>query len=176
MTEGTSSLFTHNVPPSFTITLVSSASMNVFKDNTLVNFKNLLSEEINLQGEWQVAVTEITFPTQINNVTDNIIVYYKKDRVIASMKVEKDKNAQLSFLNRLRPQLTPQTSKTTATKETLTENAAEPQQDQLELLTDDEEMKVERDKDEILEEKNDSQTESILGQLQVLEQKPYLKS
>ena len=92
MTEGTSnSLFTHNVPLSFTITLVSSASMNVFKDNTLANFKNLLSEEINLQGEWRVAVTEITFPTQINNVTDNNIVYYKKDRVIASMKVEKDK-------------------------------------------------------------------------------------
>ena len=66
MTEGTSnSLFTHNVPPSFTITLVSSASMNVFKDNTLANFKNLLSEEINLQGEWRVAVTEITFPTEL---------------------------------------------------------------------------------------------------------------
>ena len=59
--------------------------MNVFKDKTLANFKNLLSEEINLQGEWRVAVTEITFPTQINNVTDNNIVYYKKDRVIASL-------------------------------------------------------------------------------------------
>ena len=92
MTEGTSNcLFTHNVPPSFTITLVSSASMNVFTDNTLANFKNLLSEEINLQGEWRVAVTEITFPTQIKNVTDNNIVYYKKNWVIASMKVEKDK-------------------------------------------------------------------------------------
>ena len=91
MTEGTSSLFTHNVPPSFTITLVSSASMNVFKDNTPANFKNFLSEEINLQGEWRVAVTETTFPTQINNVTDNNTVYYKKDRVIASMKLEKDK-------------------------------------------------------------------------------------
>ena len=63
--------------------------MNVFKDNTLANFKNLLGEEINLQGEWLVAVTEITFPTQINNVTDNNFVYYKHDRVIASMKVEK---------------------------------------------------------------------------------------
>ena len=97
MTEGTSSLFTHNVPPSFTITLVSSASRNVFKDNTQALFKNLLSEEINLQGEWRVAVTEITFPTQINNVTDNNNVYYKKDnnivfyKVIASLKVEKDK-------------------------------------------------------------------------------------
>ena len=91
MTEGTSSLFTHNVPPSFTITLVSSASMNVFKGNTLANFKNLLGEEIIMQGEWRVAVTEITFPTQINNVTDNNIVYYRKDWVIVSMKVEKDK-------------------------------------------------------------------------------------
>ena len=63
MTEGTSSLVTHNAPPSFTITLVSSVSRNVFKDNTLANFKNFLSQEKNLQGEWRVAVTEITFPT-----------------------------------------------------------------------------------------------------------------
>ena len=32
----------------------------------------------------------------------------------------------ISYLNRLRQQLPPQTSKTTATKETFTENAAEP--------------------------------------------------
>ena len=52
--------------------------MNVFKDNTLANFKNLLSEEIIFQGESRVAVIEITFPSQINNVTDNKKVYYKK--------------------------------------------------------------------------------------------------
>ena len=56
-----------------------------------MNFTNLLSEEIFLQGEWRIAVTEITFPTQINNVTDSNIVYFKKDRVIASLKFEKDK-------------------------------------------------------------------------------------
>ena len=44
-----------------------------------------------MQGEWRVAVTVITFPTQISNVTDNNIVCYKKDWVIVSMKVEKDK-------------------------------------------------------------------------------------
>ena len=38
----------------------------------------------------------------------------------------KHKNAQLSYFNRLRPQLTPQTSKTTATKEIFPENADEP--------------------------------------------------
>ena len=62
----------------------------------------------------------------------------------------KHKKAQLSYLNRLRPQLPPQTSKTTATKETFTDNV-EPQQEQLKLLTDDEEVPVEGVKDEILE-------------------------
>ena len=62
----------------------------------------------------------------------------------------KHKNAQLSYLNRLRPQLPPQISKTTATKETLTE-IVELQEDQLKLLTDDEEVSGERDKEEILE-------------------------
>ena len=88
----------------------------------------------------------------------------------------KHKNAQLSYFNRLRPQLPPPTSKTTATKVTFTENAAEPQQEQLELLPDDEQVRVERDKDEILEEKNDSQTESILGQLQFLEGKKFFRA
>ena len=63
---------------SFTITLVSSASINIFNDNSLASFKNLLSENIDLQGEWRVALTEITFPTHINNVTDTKLVYYKK--------------------------------------------------------------------------------------------------
>ena len=58
MTEGTSNLSTLHVPPSFTITIVSSASMNYFKDNTPANLINLLSEETNLQGEWRVAVTK----------------------------------------------------------------------------------------------------------------------
>ena len=87
----------------------------------------------------------------------------------------KHKNAQLSYLNRLRPQLPPQTSKTTATKETFTDNV-EPQQEQLKLLTDDEEVPVERVKDEKLEEKHNRQTESILGQLQVLEDKKFVRA
>ena len=56
------------------------------------------------------------------------------------------KKAQLSYLNRLRPLLLPQTSETTATKETFTEHA-EPQDKQLKMITDDEEEPVKRDKD-----------------------------
>ena len=76
---------------SFTITLLSSASMNIFIDNSLASFKYLLSENIDQQGEWRVALTEITFPTHINNVTDIKLVYYKKYKVKASLKVAKEK-------------------------------------------------------------------------------------
>ena len=41
---------------------------------------------------------------------------------------------------------------------------------------DDEEVPVELDKDEILEEKNDRQTENILGQLQLLEEKKLVRA
>ena len=76
---------------SFSITLVSSALMNIFIDISLASFKNLLSENIDLQGEWRVALSEITFPTHFNNVTDTKIVYYKKDKVKASLKVANGK-------------------------------------------------------------------------------------
>ena len=53
---------------------------------------------------------------------------------------------------------------------------AEPQQENLKLLTDDEEEPVERDKDEILEKKNDRRTEIILCQLQFLENKKFVRA
>ena len=76
---------------SFSITLVSSASMNVFIDTSLASFKNLLSEDIYLQGEWRIALSEITFPTHFYNVTDTKIVYYKKDKIKAVLKWQKIK-------------------------------------------------------------------------------------
>ena len=75
---------------SFSNTLVSSASMNIFIDNSLVSLKDLLSEDINLQGDGRVAITEIKFSTPFNNVTNTKIVYYKKEKVEASLKVAKD--------------------------------------------------------------------------------------
>ena len=62
---------------SFSITLVSSASMDIFIDNSLASFKNLLSENIRLQGERRVELSEITFATHFNNITDTKIMYYK---------------------------------------------------------------------------------------------------
>ena len=78
------------VKDSFSITLVSSASMNIFIDNSLGSFQNLLSEDTDLQGKWRVALSEMTFPTHFNNVTDTKIVYYKKDKLKANFKVAKN--------------------------------------------------------------------------------------
>ena len=76
---------------SFSFTLVSSASMNIFIDNSLASFKNLLSEDIDLQGEWRVALSEITFPTHFNNLTDTKIVCYKKTKLKQVLKWQKIK-------------------------------------------------------------------------------------
>ena len=58
----------------FTIDLISNASMEIFNDNTLASFRNQFSQPIQLQGEWQVALTSLSFPTNINNVNSGQIV------------------------------------------------------------------------------------------------------
>ena len=65
----------------FTIHLVSSASMNIFPDNTLANFKNFLSQEINLEDDWRVAISEIIFPANLYNVTDSLVKIYRKQNI-----------------------------------------------------------------------------------------------
>lgn len=60
---------------SFQIDLLSNASMTVFKGNTLADFSNFFPEQINLEGIWEVALTEISFPGKFNNVTDGKFAY-----------------------------------------------------------------------------------------------------
>ena len=65
----------------FTVYLVSSASMSVFTDNTLASFKNLFSEEIILDGDWRVALSEVIFPAYFYSVVDTEVrVYRKKEK------------------------------------------------------------------------------------------------
>ena len=61
----------------FTIDLLSNASMDVFNKNTMAAFRNQLSQPIHLQGEWQVALTSLSLPSNINNVNSGEIVVYK---------------------------------------------------------------------------------------------------
>ena len=52
----------------FTVHLVSSALLNFFPQNTLSSFKSYFNEEINLEGDWRVALSESIFSAKINQV------------------------------------------------------------------------------------------------------------
>ena len=64
---------------SFTIELVSNASSELFPDNTLSSFKNFLPEQVNLEGQWEVAVSEISYPSMYQNVTEEKFLFHDNE-------------------------------------------------------------------------------------------------
>ena len=64
----------------FTIDSISNASMEIFSENTMASFRNQLSQPIQLQGDWQLALTSLSFPSNINNVNSGEIVAYTNSR------------------------------------------------------------------------------------------------
>ena len=59
----------------FTVELVSNASFDCCPNNTLSAFTNFLPEQINHEGEWKVAITELSYPSLYRNITDEKFVY-----------------------------------------------------------------------------------------------------
>ena len=55
---------------SFTIELVSNAFFNCYPNNSISSFTNFLPEQINFKGEWEVAISEISYPSLYQNVTE----------------------------------------------------------------------------------------------------------
>ena len=60
----------------FTIDLISNASMGIFTNNTMAKFRNQLAQPLQLDGDWQVVLATISFPSNINNVNSAEIVAY----------------------------------------------------------------------------------------------------
>ena len=54
---------------SFTIELVSNAYFNCYPNKSFSSFTNFLPERIHLKGEWEVAISEISYPSLYQNVT-----------------------------------------------------------------------------------------------------------
>ena len=63
----------------FTVHLVSSASMIIFIQNKLSSFNNYFNEEINFEGDWRVAISEIFFPAIINQVNKNDLKIFSSE-------------------------------------------------------------------------------------------------
>ena len=63
---------------SFTIELVSIASAQLFADKTLSSFTNFLPKQLNLEGPWEVAFSEISYPSMYQNVTEGEIMFFDR--------------------------------------------------------------------------------------------------
>ena len=61
---------------SFTIELVSNASSQLFLNNTLSLFTIFLPEQVNLDGQWEVAISENSYPSMYQNVTEGKFMFY----------------------------------------------------------------------------------------------------
>ena len=61
---------------SFTIELVSNASGELFPDNTLSSFTNFLPEQVNLEGQWEVAISEISYRSMYQNITEGKLKFF----------------------------------------------------------------------------------------------------
>ena len=58
--------------------LVSNASAQLFPDNTLSSFTNFLPEQLNLDGQLEVAISEKSYPTMYQNVTEGKFMFFDK--------------------------------------------------------------------------------------------------
>ena len=56
--------------------LVSNASGELFPKNTLSSFTNFLPQLVNLEGQWEVAISEIPYPSRYQNITEGKFKFF----------------------------------------------------------------------------------------------------
>ena len=59
--------------------MVTNASAQLFPDNTLSSFRNFLPEQLNLEGQREVAISETSYPSMHQNVTESKFMFYDKN-------------------------------------------------------------------------------------------------
>ena len=64
---------------SFTVELGSNASSQLLPNNTLSSFTNFLPEQVNLDGQWEVEISEISYPSMYRNVTQGKFMFYDEN-------------------------------------------------------------------------------------------------
>ena len=64
---------------SFTIELVSNASGELFPENTLSSFTNFLPDQVNLEGQWEVAISEISYPSMYQTITEGYSKFFSRE-------------------------------------------------------------------------------------------------
>ena len=63
---------------SFTIELVSNAFGELFTNNTLSSSTNFLTEQVNLEGQWEVAIPEKSYPSMYQKITEGKFKFFEE--------------------------------------------------------------------------------------------------
>ena len=63
---------------SVTIGLVYNASGELFPNNTHSSFTNFLPEQVNLEGQWEVAISEISYPSMYQNIKEGKFKFFEE--------------------------------------------------------------------------------------------------
>ena len=61
---------------SFTKNLVPNASAFFFPEETLSSFTSFLPEQLNVEGEGEVSISEIPYPSVYQNVTEGKFMFF----------------------------------------------------------------------------------------------------
>ena len=60
---------------SFNVELVSNALFDCYPKNTLSSFTNFIPEQLNFDREWEMAITELSYPSLYQNITEGKFFY-----------------------------------------------------------------------------------------------------
>ena len=74
----------------FSIVLPSNSSMNVYPNNITTHFITYFPQQIDLEGEWSVALTEIQIPMTMHHVKKNNLIDRKITHEILFKPKEKE--------------------------------------------------------------------------------------
>ena len=67
---------------SFTTELVSKTSARLFPDNSVRSFTNFLRKQLNLESEWQFALSKIPYPSMYQNSAEGKFIFFDKKTFI----------------------------------------------------------------------------------------------
>ena len=56
--------------------MVSITSAQLFPDNDISSFTNLLPEQLNLEGEWEAAISELSYASMYQKFTEGKLIFF----------------------------------------------------------------------------------------------------
>ena len=66
--------------------------MEIFDQNTLASFRNFFNDEIQLSGDWRVALSKIIYPTKTQHVVNGDLIAYSLKGYEESQRISSDAN------------------------------------------------------------------------------------